>query len=358
MVKKVLLGGGAAILAVLVAFIAYLLLWPVPIDPAAWTPPEARGVGVDNLLSYGTVRCQSCEASEDVSIAEDGTVYLAMRDGRIGRLQSHPPPSAEPEILANTHGRPLGHHLDAARNRLVVCDPKKGLLALDLETHELTTLTTTQGGRPFRFTDDVDVATDGTIYFSDASSKFEQEDYRLEFFEHRPNGRLLAYHNETGETELLIDELYFANGVALAADESFVLVNETSKYRVQKYWLTGPKKGTHEILVDNLPGFPDGISRGTDGEFWIALFTPRNESLDELLPHPFLRKVVLRLPEALQPQPSPHAFVLTIDADGNILGMMQDASPDAFSPVTSVEERNGELYLGSLSAHGFLMVTR
>jgi len=44
--------------------------------------------------------------------------------------------------------------------------------------------------------------------------------------------------------------------------------------RIQKHWLTGPKAGSTEILIDAIPGFPDGIARASDGSFWVALIVP------------------------------------------------------------------------------------
>jgi len=245
--------------------------------------------------------------------------------------------------------------MDQPRNRLVIADAFKGLMSMDLTSRQLTALTDRHGDKPFKFTDDVDVAKDGTIYFSDASHKFPQTEFRAEVFEHQPNGRLLAY-TPAGETQLLADNLYFANGIALAHDESYVLVAETTRYRVQKYWLTGERAGTLEMFIENLPWFPDGISTGTEGRFWLALFTVRNPVLDEVLPKPWLRNIMIRLPESLQPQAAPHGFMLGLSENGEVVANLQDASAGAYSPVTSVQEHNNFLHLGSLIDDGILRV--
>lgn len=46
------------------------------------------------------------------------------------------------------------------------------------------------------------------------------------------NFRLIKYDPVTKTNTVLIDRIHFANGVALAADESYVLVAETFRYRV------------------------------------------------------------------------------------------------------------------------------
>ena len=83
----------------------------------------------------------------------------------------------------------------------------------------------------YRMTDDLDIATDGKIYFSDASDKFGYGEDQIEVMEHTPNGRLLVYDPETKLTTTLLDNLYFANGVAVSPDDSFVLFNETKEIK-------------------------------------------------------------------------------------------------------------------------------
>lgn len=52
----------------------------------------------------------------------------------------------------------------------------------------------------------------------------------------------------------MLDGLWFANGVAVSPDQTFVVVAETARYRLQKYYLAGPKKGKSEVFVAGLPG--------------------------------------------------------------------------------------------------------
>jgi hypothetical protein len=200
----------------------------------------------------------------------------------------------------------------------------------------------------FGLTDDVDVAADGTIFFSDASFKFSVADHLLDLMEHRPNGRLLAYDPSTQTTRLVLDKLYFANGVAVSPDQSFLLVVETYKYRVQRYWLTGSRRGESEVFIDNLPGFPDGVSSNGKDTFWLALVQPRVPDVDaNWLPNPFLRKIIVRLPEGLVPPADDYGFVLGLDTDGHVVHNLQDPSA-SYAQITSVQEHEGMLYLGSL----------
>lgn len=325
----------------------YLLLWPVPIDPVAWTPPEApalAGIYEQNTRLTPVERLGDGVGvgAEDVAVDAQGRIYGGMEDGRIMRFQTD---GSQPEVFANTGGRPLGLHFDTAGN-LIVADAHKGLLAISPDG-SIKVLSTEQGGVPFRFTDDVDIATDGTIYFSDASFKFTFEENISDLMEHQPNGRLLAYDPGTRTTRLVLDKLYFANGVAISPDQSFVLVVETGKFRVQRHWLTGPQQGISEIFIENLPGFPDGISSNGEDTFWLALVSPRQPNVEAMLPLPFLRKIVMRLPEALIPAAENYGFVLGLDMEGRVVYNLQDPAA-AYAQITSVQEHEGMLYLGSL----------
>lgn len=335
--------------ALLLLVLAYLAFWPVDVDPAAWECPPDPGFTGDfshntKLAAVEILGKGTGIGPEDVDVDAEGRIYGGFRGGRIMRFDAK---GGSPEVFADTGGRPLGMEFDAQGN-LVVCDAHKGLLRLAKDGN-IEVLATEADGVPFRFTDDVDVAKDGKIYFSDASHKFPIERFVADLLEHRPNGRFLVHDPATKQTKVLLKDLYFANGVAVAPDQTFVLVVETGLFRVQKYWLAGPKQGSAEVVLQHLPGFPDGISSNGRGTFWIAMASPRKAYMDRLTTWPAVRKVLARLPVALQPAPDRHGFVLGIDGDGKVLHNLQDPSPGSFSPVTSVEQVGDTLYLGSLS---------
>ena len=285
---------------------------------------------------------------EDIDVDREGRIYAPYEDGRILRYDSD---GKNPELFVNTGGRPLGMEFDA-ENNLIICDAFKGLLSVN-PTGQLTVLATETNGVPFGFTDDVDIAEDGMIYFSDASKKWNIKDYRSDIVEHRPYGRLISFDPSTGQSNVILEDLYFANGVALSSDGSFALVVETSEYRIQKVWIKGKKAGQSEILMDNLPGIPDGISSNGKGVFWVAFPSKRKEIIDNLAGKPFVRKMIMRLPESMQPAPDRYGFIIGIDGEGNVIHNLQDPNPESFSPITSVEEHDGYLYLGSLTYEGF-----
>jgi len=338
----------------LAAILVYLFLWPVPLEPVAWEAPEAPAlVGAyapnDRLASVVKMGEGAGVGPEDVAVGPDGGIFVGYEDGRIVRFE---PGGTAPALLADTGGRPLGMDFDGD-GRLVVADGYNGLLRISMDG-SVETLVTQADGVPFGFTNDVDVAPDGAIYFTDASHKFgPAAKARDDLLEHGGHGRLLEYDPVTGRTTVLLNGLQYANGVAVAPDGRSVLVVQTGTYEITRYWLEGERAGSREVFVENLPGIPDGLSSNGRDTYWLALFTTRNPVLDALSGWPSLRKVAYRLPAFLQPKPAPYAFVLGLSLDGEVVHNLQHPGPDSFHPVTSVEEAGGRLYLGSLEQASF-----
>jgi sugar lactone lactonase YvrE len=260
------------------------------------------------------------------------------------RLQKN---GTRPELFVDTKGRPLGLKFDQAGN-LIVADAVKGLLSVD-QGGIISVLATAADGIALGITNDLDIAANGTIYFTDASSRYPLTNYKADILEHQTTGRLLAYEPSSKTTRLVRGELSFANGVALSPDQSFVLVNETGKYRIHRVWLSGANSGKSEIFIENLPGFPDNLSRDPKtGHFWVALYTVRNPRLDSLHPRPFLKNQLAKLPRLFWPKPEPYGLVLEVDPEGRIVRSLHDPGGRRVRGITSAERAGGKLYLGSL----------
>lgn len=350
-VKRALLT--LALLALLLML--YLLTWPVPVKPVAWVAPPNPGysgafAANSRLAAFEPVALGGEHGPEAIAIDADGRLYVATESGVIVQLA---PDGTDPQPWANTGGRPLGMAF-AGNGRLYAADAQLGLLEV-APGGDWRVVANQVDGIPIGLADDVDVADDGRVYFSDASTRFPAaaggtlDSSLLEIFEHRGSGRLLRHDPATGLTTTLLDGLVFPNGVAMAHDQRSVLVTETGSYRVLRLWLDGEQRGDVETLIDALPGFPDNITRGRDGRYWIALVSPRDAALDALAGWPFLRAMLLRLPAAWRPAPVNYAHVIAIDDDGNVLLSLQDPA-GGFPMLTSALETPGFLYLGSLVA--------
>lgn len=338
----------AALVLIALALLAWVV-WPARIDPVAWTPgppPKLEGVYAENSLLKNVQRFGVGVGigPEGIAVDAQGRIYAGYADGRLVLFSAN---GASYQELANTGGRPLGTAA-AADGGLWVADASKGLLYRD-RVGNLQVVLDAVDGTPIRYADDVDVGADGNVYFSDVSTRFVHHQDVLEVLEHRCTGRLVQYDPVQKAGHLLLSDLCFANGIAVAPDARYVLINETGAYRIRRYWLKGEKAGTADVFADNLPGLPDNISTG-NGRFWVALYAPRDLLLDALMPGPlWLRKLVSKLPSAIITHLTHKSWVLGFDPDGKVIANLQYQGDDAYAPITSAEEHGPWLYFGSLS---------
>ncbi|HEU4507778.1 MAG TPA: SMP-30/gluconolactonase/LRE family protein [Pyrinomonadaceae bacterium] len=339
---------GLVVVLIVAAASAYLLFAPVPIVPAAWTPPPAPPLSGPyekntRLAPVQRLSLGDGHHPEDVALDAEGRIYAGFEDGRIMVLQ---PDGTQPRVFVNTGGRPLGLVFDRSGN-LIVTDAIKGLLSVS-KAGEVKVLATEADGARFGCLNDLDIGADGTIYFTEASHKFSMSEHVHDLLEHQPNGRLLALDPQSQRPRTLLRNIYFANGVVVSPDQTFVLVAETGTYRIRRVWLKEPKMGQDDVFIDNLPGFPDGMSSNGKDKFWLALVAPRQAMFDRMLPYPFVRKVVFRLPKFLHPRPKRHSFVLGLDANGHVVDNLQNDSADCYAQISNVVEHNNTLYFGSI----------
>ena len=359
--KKLL--GTLAALVLLAA--AYLLLWPVPIVPVAFTLAAAPGyVGVHatntKLAKLQLIDLHGEVGPEHIAFGPDGKLYTTVASGNILRMNAD---GSAQQVFANTGGRVLGFDFDAKGN-LIAADAVKGLLSIAPDGKTTTVLTDTIGGDPIRYADAVVVAKNGKMYFSDASMRFAPKDWGgtfeasvLDIIEGASTGSILEYDPATQATRLVAQGISFANGVALSADEQFLFVNETGKFRVWKIAVAANGLNVAQnspqatVLFDNLPGYPDNLMRGLDGKIWLGFAKPRNPVVDNMADKPFLRKVTLRLPRALWPIPKAYGHVIAFTEDGKVVADLQDPTGN-YPETTAVTETKDRLYIQSLHAHG------
>ncbi len=358
--KKIL----GTLLALVLIAAAYLLLWPLPINPVAFTLPAAPGyLGVHavntKLAGLKLIDLHGEVGPEHITFGPDGKLYTTVASGNILRMNAD---GSEQDIFASTGGRVLGFDFDAHGN-LIAADAVKGLLSITAD-RKVTVLTDSVGGDPIRYADAVVVAKSGKMYFSDASTRFAPKDWGgtfeasvLDIIEGASTGRVLEYDPATKATRILAYGLSFANGVALSADEQSLFVTETGKFRLWKIAVSGSDLNLAQtnpqasVVLDNLPGYPDNLMRGLNGKIWLGFAKPRNPVADNMADKPWLRRLTLRLPRALWPVPKSYGHVIAITEDGKVVADLQDPT-GAYPETTAVTETPDRLYIQSLHAHG------
>tara|TARA_Y100000031_G_scaffold11269_2_gene12099 strand:+ start:9892 stop:11034 length:1143 start_codon:yes stop_codon:yes gene_type:complete len=337
------------IIAVFIFSVGSVLFLHAPdVEPAPYAPPIApkmEGALRENsaLNSVKLLAKGKLNGPEDIAVDSDGNVYTGLEDGRIVKISSE----GDVKSFAETGGRPLGLQW-GPRGDLIVADGGRGLLSVNPKG-EVTVLVPRAETVPLEMADDLDVSNSGLIYFSDATGPEVEMDYYQDLMIHRPYGRLLRFDYYTDELEVLLTGLYFANGVALSPDEDYVLVSEMSEYRITRLWLKGPRKGKSEVFADNLPGFPDGISGDGDGNYWVALVSPRMWFVDNIvLPNLWLRKLLMHFPKWTRLSGSSYGLIIQLNSEGEIVESLHDPSGKSLSGITNVVERDGKLYIGTL----------
>ena len=322
----------------------------MPIEPRRYTPrpdPGQTGPYVANDdLAQATLwpigqRADDVAPETAVVGPQDGLIYTGLANGWIVRLD---PRDGRARKFVEVGPRPLGM-VFRPDGTLLVAHTSKGILAITPDGRVETIANCIDGPFPL-FTDSLVLARDGAIWFTCPSRRFDLDGVRLDAMEGRPTGRLVRHDPATGRTTVELDELMFANGVAMGTDDAFVLVNEWNGYRVTRLWLSGPKRGRREPFIDDLPGYPDNIHRDEHGLYWVGLVVRRNAALDRLHPHPFLMKILPRIPESLQPHAPLFGWLLALDENGRVVHNLQDATGHT-DQVTGALRVGDQLYVTS-----------
>ncbi len=326
-------------------------------DPLPTTDPGSGSIFAvnDRLHDVEVIGLGQIEGPEDVLIDREGNVYSGSRQGDIVRFLA--PDHKKMEIFAHIGGLPLGMNFDCDDN-LVVCVGGMGLYMVTPQ-REVVKLTDETNRSPFsiiddsqlRLADDLDIAPDGRIFFSEATVRYGAHDWPLDAIECRGNGRLICYDPKTKTTRTVLRNRIFPNGITCLPDGESLLFAETWACRISRFWFDGPKKGTVEPVLSNLPGNPDNINRASDGNYWVSLVGMRGPALDLAMKKPGFRR---RMTRQVSPANWLYANINTgciirFTETGEILESIWDAGGENHPMVTSVKEHKGYLYIGGLS---------
>ncbi|MCY1343599.1 SMP-30/Gluconolactonase/LRE-like region [compost metagenome] len=333
------------LLVLVLAGLGYLLFWPTPMQPVAWQPqpvPAAAGVWAPNHRLDAAVQEQAGLPGPDTVVVDgEGRRYSGIGDGRIVRWRA----GEAAQTFVQLDGRPVGMNF-GPDGSLYAADEERAVVWRVSAQGQAEVLVQSSAQWRFNFLNDVFIAADGRLFFTDASSRWGLADNKRALLEHGGDGRVFVRQPD-GRIELLLDGLEFANGVVLAPDETYLLVAETGAYRITRLWLSGARGGQREVLVDNLPGFPGDLSIAPDGSYWGSFFSPRKRLLDALGPWPWVRKLASRLPPAWLARPVPFPYVFRFDGQGRVLETLQGSPGTGLPSFSSVVQHGDALLLGT-----------
>ncbi|RRH69776.1 ABC transporter permease [Falsigemmobacter faecalis] len=321
-------------------------------------PPTSAGSPYalnDRLAPVQSIGLGEIDGPEDVILDADDHIYVGNRIGDIIRFLA--PDYTRQEVFAHVGGRPLGMAFDS-NGGLVVCIGGMGLYRIDKDRsiHKLTdetrrSLFSVIDDSRLRLADDLDIAPDGRVFFSEATVRYEMHEWPVDCLESRGNGRIICYDPRDGSTRTVLKNLVFPNGICMCHDGQSFLFAETWACRISRYYYDGPKAGRTEVVIADLPGYPDNINRASDGRYWLALVGMRTPAFDLGLKMPgFRRRMVRRVApdEWLFPNINT-GCVLRFDEAGEVHETLWDRRGENHPMITSMREHKGHLYIGGIS---------
>jgi sugar lactone lactonase YvrE len=356
-------------LLALAAVALYLGWWPVPVQPVAWHAPAAPGYTGDHapnarLAGIRRIDLHGETGPEHVLLGPDGKLYTGTASGHVLRME---PDGGTQTVFADTGGRPLGMAFHP-NGDLIVADALRGLLAIAPDG-KARVLADAQGSPALHFANAVAVAGNGKIYVTDSSARFVAKDRGttmeaalLDIVEQSATGRVLEVDPATAKLRVVATGLSLANGIVPSADGSSLFVAESGRYRIWKIAVTARQADVAapspdaRVVLENLPGFPDNLTRGRDGRIWVGLAGQRN-ALDALAGRPALRGTMLRVPRFLWPRPKPYGHVFAFAEDGRVVADLQD--PTGESPTTTgLTETDGRSYVHAIDGSSIGVIER
>ncbi|KAM3314344.1 hypothetical protein ACQJBY_033276 [Aegilops geniculata] len=250
-------------------------------------------------------------------------------------------------------GRPLGLRFHRETGELFIADAYYGLMAVGERGGVATSLAREAGGDPVHFANDLDIHMNGSIFFTDTSTRYSRKDHLNILLEGEGTGRLLRYDRETGAVHVVLNGLVFPNGVQISQDQQFLLFSETTNCRIMRYWLEGPRAGQVEVFA-NLPGFPDNVRLNSKGQFWVAIDCCRTPTQEVFARWPWLRTAYFKIPVSMKTlgkmvSMKMYTLLALLDGEGNVVEVLEDQGGEVMKLVSEVREVDRRLWIGTVA---------
>ena len=209
-----------------------------------WADANRPGVATDSFI-------------EGPSFDADGNLYVVdIPFGRVFKIT----PDATWSLVVEYEGWPNGLKI-GSDGRILVADYRHGLMALDAKAGRMTPILTSRNSESFRGCNDLHIAKNGDIYFTD------QGQTGL----HDPTGRVYRL-SASGRLDCLIDTGISPNGLVLDPSERVLFVAMT---RDNAVWRMPIMKDGSVSKVGRFctmfgPSGPDGMTMDKDGRLYVA----------------------------------------------------------------------------------------
>jgi len=224
--------------------------------------------------------------ADDVAAGPDGAIYVSAGRQVLKLLGENFWSRAVFAEFEDSVGG-LALHPDG---RLLACVAGRGLAAVDASGRQ--SWLTQAEDQPLHCLTGVAVAADGTVFLADGSSRHRPEDWLRDLMEKNHLGRLISCGPNLDRARVLLRNLHYPHGVALAADGRQVWFTESWKHRVSRVAADGGTAA--ELMVRNMPGYPARLSPAVRGGFWLSVFAQRTHLAEFVLREDDFREEMMR----------------------------------------------------------------
>jgi len=275
--------------------------------------------------------------------SENGTVG----GGRVEVIFRSEFKDAAKTVADAKHGRPLGMRI--IKDTLYVMDAIYGMYRIDLDTREAKLVVGIDQAEPnLSFPDDLDVTSDGeVVFFTDATAKYNLNNFMLSVLEGSCTGRLFKYTVKTKELQLMRDGMCFCNGVQLSSGENLVAVAET----MTRSFVLVDTDSFQVTKTFHLPAHPDNIRMNKDGNFLIATNSPPNKVSDFMASRPWLARILAGIfpydfiKDSVDAR---HSIIVEVSQEGNLVRAYHDSQGHVITGAAHCAQlSDGSLAIGS-----------
>ena len=246
----------------------------------------------NDRLDHLTVVGDPLPGADALAEGPDGAIYVSAAS-KVWRLSGTGYQAREVLTECDSPVGALAFHPDG---RLLACTGH-GLAAID--ALKRTECLTAAEGEPLRCLTAVAVASDGTIFLSDASGRHAAEEWCVDLMECRSSGRVVSCGPGLDNVRVLLRGLNYPGGIAVTAD-GYLWFTESFAHRLSRARIAGGGTlATPQIVIKNMPGYPSRLSVTRDGGFWLSLFAARTHLVEFVLREDDFRHEMMRtIPQA------------------------------------------------------------
>jgi len=192
--------------------------------------------------------------------------FLLFSDTVTNKLHKLVPGSRESEF-ADVPGGPIGNTYDS-QGRLYTCEFRERRVTRTSKNGKVDVLATRFQGKRLNAPNDIVVRRDGQVYFTDPAFGNQQDTRELDFYG--------VFHvTPKGEVETIARLKTRPNGIALSPNGRTLYVTDSDARCVRAYGLDRSgdldRAGSDgRVIVESIPGVPDGIRTDENGNLWVA----------------------------------------------------------------------------------------